>query len=98
MSKADYYRIRFRTGEIVINHETCKGCENYACIKADRLFGTNVLRLQDGRPIAVVGSEDFKRTCNECLACEIYCQLYGNKGLIINLDSFGLDKIKEELR
>lgn len=90
-----YYRIRFRTGEISINFEACRMCKSYACIKADRLFGTGVLRLQEGKPIAAVSSEEFQRVCNECLGCELYCQLFGNKGLTIELDSIGLEEYRK---
>ncbi|MEM3404685.1 MAG: hypothetical protein QXJ17_09130 [Nitrososphaeria archaeon] len=94
MSKSNY-RIQFRTGEILIDFEACRACKNYACIKADRLFGTSVLRLQDGKPVAAVNPDEFQRVCNECLGCEIYCQLFGNKGLTIKLNSIGLEEYRE---
>jgi hypothetical protein len=90
-SNPKIYSFRFRTGEIVIDHSACLECETYACLKADRLFGTNVLRIQDGRPVLTLEREDAVRVCNECLGCEIYCQAYGNKGLTIKLDKIGLE-------
>jgi ferredoxin len=84
--KSDDYRFRFRTGEIAIDHQKCKDCGNYACIKADSLFGTSVLRIRNRKPVLAVGLEDAKRLCNECLACELYCQTYGKQGLRIELD------------
>ena len=90
--ESEPYSFRFRTGEIVIDHNACAECETHACVKADRLFGTNVLRLQDRKPVLALAVEDAIRVCNECLGCEIYCQIYGNKGLLIKLDSIGLDK------
>jgi hypothetical protein len=88
------YAFRFRTGQISIDREKCMHCDNYACIKADSLFGTSVLRIQRGTPVLATSSEDAKRLCNECLTCELYCHSYGNKGLSIGLDMFGLDEYK----
>jgi hypothetical protein len=89
-----YYTIRFRTGEIAIDYEKCAHCDNYACVKADSLFGTGVLRIQSRKPVLATSPNDAKRLCNECLTCELYCQSYGNKGLRISLDMFGLDEYK----
>jgi len=88
------YTFRFRTGQISIDHDKCRRCDNYACIKADSLFGTSVLRIQHGVPVLATSSEDAKRLCNECLTCEVYCHSYGNKGLTIALEMFGLDEYK----
>ena len=82
------YTFRFRTGEIIIDHLKCAKCNSYACIKADSLFGTGVLRIQDAKPTLTTNLEDAQRLCNECMACELYCQSHGNKGLKIKLDSF----------
>jgi hypothetical protein len=84
--RSQSYSFRFRTGEIVIDHTKCAKCENYACVKADSLFGTGVLRIHDGRPVLGTSLDDAMRLCNECLTCELYCQSYGNKALRIQLD------------
>jgi ferredoxin-like protein FixX len=88
------YTFHFRTGEISVDHEKCVRCSNKACVKADSLFGTAVLRIQSGRPVLTTSADDAKRTCNECLTCELYCQSYGNRGLTIRLDMFGLEKYR----
>lgn len=88
MIKPQFYTFRFRTGEVTIDHEKCRECSNYACIKADSLFGTGVLRIQRGIPVLATDSENAKRLCNECLTCELYCKSYGRKGLAIKLDTF----------
>jgi hypothetical protein len=81
------YAFRFRTGEIVIDHTKCAKCKTYACVKADSLFGTGVLRIQDRRPVLTTSFDDATRLCSECLACELYCQVHGNKALRIKLDT-----------
>ena len=88
------HTFRFRTGQITIDHGKCARCDNYACVKADSLFGTNVLRIQHGIPVLTISPEDAKRLCNECLTCELYCQSYGNKGLSMDLDMFGLSEYR----
>ena len=88
------YTFRFRTGQISIDHEKCAKCSNYACVKADTLFGTSVLRIQNRKPTLAMSPENAQRACNECLTCELYCKFYGNKGLQIKLDRLeGVDAI-----
>ena len=87
------YEFEFRTGKVIIDHERCKECRNYACVKADSLFGVGILRIQDGKPVLVTSPEDAKKRCNECLGCELYCQAYGNQGCKIELETFGIEKL-----
>ncbi|HXZ91142.1 MAG TPA: hypothetical protein VEG61_08765 [Candidatus Dormibacteraeota bacterium] len=96
--KSKLYTFSFRTGEVTIDHNKCARCENYACIKADSLFGTGLLRIQGNKPVLATNSDEAKRICSECLACEIYCQAYGNGGLRIKLDMFGLDQYRSRLK
>ena len=90
------YEFGFATGKITIDYEKCKECESYACVKACSLFGRSILRIENGKP--VLTSEDANKRCIEDLGCELYCQAYGNKGLRIALDMFGLEKYREEIR
>jgi len=92
------YTFSFRTGLVTIDHNKCASCKNYACIKADSLFGTGLLRVRDGKPILTTTSDEAKRLCSECLACEIYCEAYGNAGLRIKLDMLGLDEYRSRLK
>ena len=86
------YTFQFRTGKVIIDYERCEECHNYACVKADSIFGVGLLRIQEGKPLLVTSPEEAKRRCNECLGCELYCQSYGNKGCRIELDTFGIEK------
>ncbi len=85
----------FRTGKILIDRQKCKNCQNYACAKACSLFGRNLFRIKDGK-LTIANPEEFKKRCIECLACELYCQNYGNKGLFITLNMFGLDEYRRK--
>jgi len=88
------YNFPFRTGTIRIDYDRCKSCENYACVKACSLFGANLFRVEDGKPVLTTNPEEAGRRCIEDLACELYCQAYGGKGLSIVLDMLGLDEYR----
>jgi ferredoxin-like protein FixX len=90
------FEFSFRTGKVVIDYEKCQGCENYACIKACSLFGGNLFRVDDGKPVLIAGVEEAGRRCIEDLTCELYCQAYGNKGLKIVLNMFGLNEYRDK--
>lgn len=87
----------FRTGKVTIDQEKCRTCDSYACVKACSLFGTNLYRIEDGKPVLIADSQETGRRCIEDLSCELYCQTYGNKGLSIVLDMFGLDEYRQRI-
>jgi NAD-dependent dihydropyrimidine dehydrogenase PreA subunit len=89
------YEFPFATGKVAINYTKCQSCDSYACVKACSLFGRAILRVSDGKPVLI--SEDAHKRCIEDLACELYCQAYGNKGLNINLDMFGLEEYRHNI-
>ena len=91
------YEFNFRTGRVIIDYEKCQSCENYACVKACSLFGGNLFRIQDGKPVLIPGPEEAERRCIEDLTCEFYCQAYGNKGLTTVLDMFGLEEYRHKI-
>lgn len=50
----------------------------FACVKACRLYGRNILRIEGNRPVlAVTDPEELKRLDNECMACEFHCNQSG---------------------
>lgn len=89
------YEFPFTTGRVTIDYDKCERCENYACVKACSLFGRAILRVEDGRPMLI--SKEANTRCIEDLTCELYCQTYGNGGLRIGLDMFGLDEYRRKL-
>lgn len=88
----------FRTGKIAVDYQKCRDCQTYACIGACEKFGITLYKLVDGRPVLIYSLEETGRRCIEDLACEIYCQSRGNKGLIISLDMFGLEEYRQKVR
>lgn len=89
------YEFPFATGKVTIDYEKCKDCQSYACVKACSLFGRSILRVEDGKPALI--SQDANKRCIEDLSCELHCQAYGNKGLIIVLDMFGLEEYRRRI-
>ena len=91
------YEFPFRTGITRIDCDKCEGCENYVCVKACSLFGASLFRVEDGKPVLTASPEEAGRRCIEDLSCELYCQAYGNKGLKLELDTFGLDEYRRSI-
>lgn len=51
----------------------------FACVKACRLMGRNILKIENNRPVlTVTDPEELKRLDNECLACEYNCSIHGS--------------------
>ena len=67
------YEFEIRTGKVQIDHTLCETCEEYECAKACSLYGRNILRIKDGKPVTFMPPEEIKRRDNECLACEFHC-------------------------
>ncbi|MBW1956508.1 MAG: hypothetical protein JRI83_12465 [Deltaproteobacteria bacterium] len=58
----------------------------FACVKACRLYGRNILRIEGNRPVlAVSDKEEIKRLDNECLSCEYHCGRFGPGCIIIDI-------------
>ena len=89
------YEFSFATGKVNIDYEKCRDCESYACVKACSLFGRAILRVEDGKPVLV--SENSNKRCIEDLTCELYCQTYGNRGLKMVLDTFGIEAYRRKV-
>lgn len=99
MKKQKMLEFEFTTGKVTIDYSKCIAPKcGFACVKADRFYGRNVLRIENCRPCLAVAPEEAKRLCNECLGCEIHCQFYGNSAVKIELPLFGLDEYRTALQ
>ena len=86
------YEFKIRTGKVRINHSICEECDSYECAKACSLYGRNILRIKNGKPITFLPPEEVKRRDNECLACEFHCP-YG--AITIELPFPELERFRE---
>jgi len=58
----------------------------FACVKACRLYGRNILRIEGNRPVlAVSDQEEIKRLDNECISCEYNCGRFGPGCITIDI-------------
>lgn len=83
---SDKLEFETRKTKIAIDYERCIPVKEntsepscgFACVKACRLYGRNILKIENNRPVlSVVDPEEIKRLDNECIGCEYNCQCYG---------------------
>ena len=94
-----------RTGKITIDYSRCEpaiknslepSC-GFACVKACRLYGRNVLRIEGNIPVlTVTDAAEIKRMDNECLACEYACWSQGTGCISIELPLPGIDEYRKK--
>lgn len=86
-------------GTIRIDLDKCRACETKACVKICNSIGMGqILELKDGVPALKPTLEEVKRgACTEDLACELDCELYGKKAIVITLPLPKLDEYLEDL-
>ena len=82
MPHEDTLQFETRKTQITIDYRRCLPAQartsepacGFACVKACRLYGRNILKIEDNRPVlAVTDPEEIKRLDNECLSCEYSC-------------------------
>jgi len=56
----------------------------------------DVFEIEGGKPALADNPEELKRLCNECLSCEIECELLGGKCIKIELPVSGLDEFRKK--
>ncbi|MEM2960933.1 MAG: ATP-grasp domain-containing protein [Candidatus Bathyarchaeia archaeon] len=87
----------FETGKVIVDLAKCIAptC-GFACIKADRWYGRSCFKIEDGKPSLTGTAEQLKRLCNECLACEVECEMHGGHAIKIELPLYGLDEFRKK--
>ncbi len=70
----------------------------FACVKACRLYGRNILKIEGNRPVlAITDPEEIKRLDNECLSCEYHCWHEGANCIRIEVPLPGLEEYRREV-
>ncbi len=70
----------------------------FACVKACRLYGRNILKIEDNRPVlAITDPDEIKRLDNECLSCEYHCWHRGANCIRIEVPLPGLEEYRREV-
>jgi len=96
-----------RKTKIIINYSNCEPAINgdpnpscgFACVKACRLYGRNILKIEGNKPVlSVTDPEEIKRIDNECLSCEYNCWLHGNNCITNEVQMPGFEECRAKLR
>lgn len=95
-----------RKTRITIDYERCEAAKKnnskpscgFACVKACRLYGRNILKIEENKPVlAIVNPEEIKRLDNECLSCEYHCWLRGTNCIHIEIPLEGLSEYRKAM-
>ncbi len=95
-----------KTAKITIDYNRCepatKNTSNpscgFACVKACRLYGRNILKFEGNRPVLTVSDpKEIERLDNECLSCEYNCWAHGTGCISIELPLAGIEEVRERL-
>jgi succinyl-CoA synthetase beta subunit len=96
-SPGGYLSFASQTGKVVIDLTKCIAPKcGFACVKADRWYGRSCLKIEGGKPALAGSPEQLERLCNECLACEVECELHGGKAITIELPLYGIDEFRRK--
>lgn len=96
-----------RTTKIIIDYRRCEPArENtpnpscgFACVKACRLYGRNILKIERNKPVlTVTDPPEIERLDNECLGCEYNCWRRGTNCISIDLSLPGLEEYREGMK
>ena len=95
-----------KTTKITLDYGRCEpALENisnpscgFACVKACRLYGRNILKIEGNRPALTISeAEEINRLDNECLGCEYGCMTRGTGCVTIELPIPGLEEYRSEV-
>jgi len=96
-SSEEHLSFESQTGRVDIDLSKCTAPKcGFACVKGDRWYGGSCLKIVDGKPALAGSPEELKRLCNECLSCEVECELHGGKCVKIELPLSGIDEFREK--
>ncbi len=99
--------LKARRAKIAIDYLRCEPVlENtaepscgFACVKACRLYGRNILKIEGNRPVlAVTDPVQIERLDNECLSCEYNCWLHGTNCISIDLPLTGIEEYQDKTK
>lgn len=68
----------------------------FACVKADRIYDRNILKIQGNRPVLAVSLEEAKKRSNESLSWEYADQVTGNNAIEIIVKFPGLKEYRKK--
>ena len=70
----------------------------FACVKACRLYGRNILKIEGNKPVlAVTDPKEIERLDNECVSCEYQCWARGTNCIRIEIPLPGMEEYRREV-
>ena len=94
-----------KTIKIAIDYSRCEPViENtpnpscgFACVKACRLYGRNILKIEGNKPVLTIADPaQIERLDNECISCEYHCWYRGTNCISINIPLPGIEEYREK--
>jgi hypothetical protein len=82
--------------EPAINSTSNPKC-GFACVKADRLYDRNILKIEGNRPVLAVSPEEAKKRSNESLSWEYADRVTGNHAIEIKVKFPGLEEYRKKM-
>jgi succinyl-CoA synthetase beta subunit len=94
-----------RCTKVRIHYDRCEPAQRktanpqcgFACVKADRMYDRNILRIENHRPILAVSKEEAKRASNESLSWEYACDRTKNEAIRILVPFPGLKEYRKRM-
>ena len=81
-----------------VTKNTANPACGFACVKACRLYGRNILKIEGNIPVlAVTDPEEIKRLDNECVSCEYHCWARGTNCIHIDIPLPGLEEYRQDV-
>ncbi len=100
-------KLEFETkcAKVVIDYSKCEPAKKnitdpkcgFACVKADRFYDRNILRIDGNKPVLALPKEDAKSRSNESLSWEYACNMTGNNAIEIAVDFPGLEEYRKKI-
>jgi hypothetical protein len=69
----------------------------FACVKADRMYDRNILRIEENRPVLALPADDVEKVSNESLSWEYACNMTGNAAIEITIPFPGLEEYRTKM-
>jgi hypothetical protein len=94
---------RTRCTKVTINYDECEPAIKktimpecgFSCVKADRIYDRNILKIEGYKPVLAKKPEDVEKSSNESLSWEFACKAEGKNAINIEVDYPGLEDLRK---
>ena len=102
---ASKLEFRTRCTTTIIDYDKCEPAKTnvsnptcgFVCVKADRMYDRNILRIYNNRPVLAVPEEAVQKMSNESLSWEYACNAVGIGAIEIRVDFAGLEEYRKSI-